>query len=735
MSSSSPSISNRSIPPSRPRGRLILAAFLGVLVVAILALGLQVGPGGSIPTAHDLIRVAGGALVASGWILAAFAIGTGLWRLLPRTRTALDHSIAVRCGIGIAALVWLDLLLGSLGLLGRDHQWLGILVLAVPIVAWLADRLRSASDATRSCDPPAVLIPLALPLAVLLVAAASVPGWLWTSEFGGFDALSYHLQVPREWWYANGIVELPHNAYAYLPGAVSAAFLHLMTVVGDPTSAAIACQMLVAGATVVAMIATGELVLELGVAASSERPRVAAPLLGALLLVSTPWVVVVGSLAYDEAFVLALGTAAVILILRLGRSTAAPEATTPGDLAAGIVLGLLLGGTVVAKASSIVLVVLPIALGAAIAIPPRRWLPVVAGTAIGGVLICLPWLVRNVAWTGNPVFPLATDLLGLHDWSAAQGERFDAAHRSVGPQAGLVAILHEYVLDDLIVALPPGEPRRPQWWWLPGLGLLASMFLLLRPTPDRTARRRAVVVFVVLLATILAWAFLTHAKARFLLPTAPLLAAAIASLASPLFHRRSGTIVLLVAAWLVSFGPVIHALRDRDGGFAWGITAQEAFDGRLESRLIENADPATAASLLREASLAAVLRTLPPESRTLLVGVATPFHLPMEGPDGSTDRIAYTTVWTRGPLERAFARVGGSPSDPVEVDRIVRELRDRGVTHLVIAPTMLEVWSRSGWLDPELTPDRLAALIQGPGIDIVHRFPDGGVLLSLDTDA
>ena len=40
----------------------------------------------------------------------------------------------------------------------------------------------------------------------------------------------------------------------------------------------------------------------------------------------------------------------------------------------------------------------------------------------------------------------------------------------------------------------------------------------------------------------------------------------------------------------------------------------------------------------------------------------------------------------------------------------VATLRHEGWTHLVIDPTMLTVWERSGWLDPLLTPEAVNAL-------------------------
>ena len=52
-------------------------------------------------------------------------------------------------------------------------------------------------------------------VAVLLVAACSAPGWLWASEFGGYDALSYHLQLPKEWLHLKKITTLDHNVYSH----------------------------------------------------------------------------------------------------------------------------------------------------------------------------------------------------------------------------------------------------------------------------------------------------------------------------------------------------------------------------------------------------------------------------------------------------------------------------------------------------------------------------------------
>lgn len=734
-SSHPPNTADGSFPPEStsagPRGAgYSILAFITLLVVGIGFLGLQTGPDGPIPEASLVFQIAGSALVAGCWLVSALAIGAFCVRRIP----ILSDSLGTRWSLGIALLLWLDLGLGSFGWLGRDHRWLGIACLTIPAAIWVVGRCRRLRSTPLEPNPPWLLVPTALPIGVLLVAAASVPGWLWATEFGGFDALSYHLQVPREWWFANGIVELPHNAYAYLPGGVSAAFLHLMTVTAGPADAAIACQLLVAGTTLIAMLTTAELVVDLG-GTNRDGTRVprSAPLFGSLLLIATPWIVVAGSLAYDEAFVIVLASAALSIVLRAAADgNTGSDRRSPSPFGTGLVLGVLLGATVLAKASSVVLVVVPIALAAAVAIPSRRWPVIVAATALGGVVVCLPWLVRNAVWTGNPVFPFATGLFGMHDWSSSQVARFATAHASRGPIEGLHAILGEFLLDDVAFDLPPGEPIRPQWWWLPGGGLLATIALVVRARASAPALRRALAMLVVLLTTIAMWSLFTHAKARFLLPVAPVLAAAIAVVAAPLFRGSRSAWIPLIVGWLVALVPVRHYLTERDGAPAWGIVAREAFDGRLEAKLSIDADPRTRAALRANASPAFILRSLPDDSRTLLVGIATPFHLPMESGAGTPDRIVYSTVWTRGPLERALVEVATEAATTDETGRVIARLRDRGFTHLLFSPTMLEVWTRSGWLDPALTPERLNALLAHPDVAVEHTFADDGVLLNLE---
>ena len=107
-------------------------------------------------------------------------------------------------------------------------------------------------------------------LAVLLVAACCPPGTMWRVEAAGYDVTSYHLQIPREWIAAGGMVELRHSAYAYLPGLIEAGYAALAVLHGmvfaAPAAAGVVepavyvCQLFHVGLAVLAAWNLGTLV-------------------------------------------------------------------------------------------------------------------------------------------------------------------------------------------------------------------------------------------------------------------------------------------------------------------------------------------------------------------------------------------------------------------------------------------------------------------------------------------
>ena len=117
----------------------------------------------------------------------------------------------------MAVLLWLDHAFGALGLLtagGSIATWVLTIAGGALLLLAMWGRSQDETDALSARDVRTEWWVASPAIAVLLAAACSAPGWLWGTEFGGFDALSYHLQLPKEWLAAGHVAPLEHNVYS-----------------------------------------------------------------------------------------------------------------------------------------------------------------------------------------------------------------------------------------------------------------------------------------------------------------------------------------------------------------------------------------------------------------------------------------------------------------------------------------------------------------------------------------
>ncbi|MGD9790416.1 MAG: hypothetical protein AB7Q00_00825 [Phycisphaerales bacterium] len=488
-------------------------------------------------------------LVLAGWAPLLYVMaGLGLASPFRWFWRAASDRTAVHVCVGLTLSLTLSHGLGVMGVLGvttsRVVVGAGLVLLAVDLVV-RARHGRSASlppldahdasaSASRGPSPVGRLIVGmlgAVPLAILLLAATSRPGWLWNSEFGGFDAMSYHLQLPQEWLALGRIRPLDHNIYSYLPSYVESAFLHIGLLAGANTSVDEAGRMgLLAGdglGVISAQIFHAMLTLQgawmvarmvrrlLVMGKASVATSSAGAWMAGILFLSTPWTLVVGSLAYNEMAVLTLFAGACMTAIDAGLSPAAR----------GIFAAILVGGACGAKPTA-----LPFA-GTAVAIlllgslSPRVWLRAAIPGVIAGCLLLAPWMARNASASGNPVFPAMTSTFGLGHWTQEQAHRFEHAHQFSGSFVDRLSLL--VTADDNDPATTASNPARagarqgvhrgmlhPQWgafWPLAFAGLVLGIVL---------ARGRLFVLLLsaAFIAQVLIWLYATHIQSRFLLP-------------------------------------------------------------------------------------------------------------------------------------------------------------------------------------------------------------------------
>ena len=468
--------------------------------------------------------------------------------------------------VGVVGLVFLDQCLGRLGLMDLTSSW-GLLALGL-----LGYRRTTPS----SLGWPQMEWTWMLPLAVLGTAALVPPGWLWDTEFGGYDVLSYHLALPADWWTLGRMGPLTTNAYSGLPGGAESAFLHLHALSGgthDVTG--LAAQMLCA----ILVIHTASLLHHKNAAA-------------ALVFLMTPWVMVTGSMAYTEAFVM-LPACAIFLHLRESQSS--PQACC---------LGLLAGGIALAKPSAALLLALPLAV-LFFAAPNRRSLQSVLLSVGIALIVSTPWLLDNTITVGSPFFPLLTGLFGYGPWTEIQSANWEAAHTGGGSLSSLWTEWLAY-----------RSFGHWQWSVTPWLVLVG---LVMAPKSDRIKDGIAVGL------GLAAFVLLTHGQSRFLVPMLPLFALIAAR---PLSRLPQGLI------WVMLLIPMATFLGQRQGLPTAAFGQAPVLDGR-------STIPDTPPSAMAE------VRSLPESAKVLGVGVADGWRF---------SRVARHAVWDTGPFDELDPR-------------------------------------------------------------------------------
>lgn len=714
----SPSATSSS--PSADGRRSRNLTVLGVTGGALLATMWTLGQSGVSPTqpasfaAHLALLIESLPTLAAVWLGAA-GLGYPLQRALARQT---HHRILVQLALGMAALLIVNWLLAWAGALGMATAW-GLCLIGAALLVVQAARAQRA-DASEP-----ITLNWALPLAALgagiaLVAAACPPGTLWRVEAMGYDVLSYHLQLPAEWLEAGAMTGLEHNVYSHFPSLIEAGYMMLGAMHGSMHDAIYLSQLFHASLALLAAAAVGG-------AVSRHAGATAGALAGATLL-ALPWVIITGSLAYNEMAVLAFGGAALLVMLQpnMQRSWRGPA-----------VVGALLGAATLAKLTAGLMLAVPVGIVALLgwhrghreanADAPRDWRANVrfaAVMALAGSLVLAPHLVRNATWTGNPVFPFATSVLGSAHWDEAHAQRWHAGHSPDWAEGGrLAALTQQWLLNTGYGALGGYETERtaadvarfdreggvPVLW----LAVAASAASMLR---RREQRPLALAMSALIALQVVVWLGFTHMQSRFMLPTL-LPATLLLGLGLGELRALGGSAARLM--------PVIG------GALVVALAGSSALVLHEQTRAVPGADgmmrPAPPALLVD--SLAApdgqmpgwpgdhAINALEPTTKTYLVADNQSL-LYIRRP------IVYHTPFDPSPLGEMIRAADGEPGE------VNRRLRDRGITHVWINWSELERLHATYGYDAAVTRDALEALIDS-GWRRVQQHGDIAALYAL----
>ncbi len=640
--------------------------------------------------------ILGGALpvLAALWI-GALGYGYALKLLLLRNR--MTGTLIEELALGITGLLIVNWLVASIGLLSPNGA---ISVFGAGCLLNLLKFLPGKESIRREgagLEIPWAAMLLVPGLVLLIVAACCPPGAIWRVEAFGYDVTSYHLQLPREWMAAGAMVGLEHNVYSFLPSLIEGGYLLIGVLSGTVVDGVYTCQLFHMTLALLGAASIGKLVATHAGSATG---------IGAVaLFLALPWVTITGSMAYNEMGVLAFGAAA--LLIAFGES-----GTTRGGAFA---IGLLVGAATLSKLTAGVMVAVPIGLilllGLNQAVDTEatarrlKHLQLAAVAALAGVLMLSPYLARNYAATGNPVFPFEAEQFGAGHWDETLVARWDTAHGLSPKEEGRLDALGRQWLFNTGYGAVGGQPtpretenmaRFDREGGVPALWIVVVVggVLLFK---HRGTRRVVCAMGLMLGVQVLFWMLATHMQSRFLLPTV-LPACVIVGLGyarfAELTKEKSPSVgpligsTVVVALGLINYTTMAGQTRtvtDPQTQQQLAVPMYVSIDAPIVTSPVDpNAHP---------------INRLPADSKTLLVADNSGL-LYLNRP------IVYATAFDEAPLGRAIREAGG------DADAVTAELRANGVTHVWVHWAELSRLHETYGHDAEVTIERLEQLIE-----------------------
>lgn len=577
-------------------------------------------------------------------LMAAWSLGRLLFRSLawPELITTGEKNyLAVL--VGASTLSLLVLLAGLAGFM-QQTLWIAFLVGLIAIDWHLTLRtLPSISSQLLSTLRNSwwKFLPF-LPFAICYLLAALLPEM-------DFDAREYHLGGPKEWFQLGRIVFLPHDVYTSFPFLAEMFILLGMIVTGDWYWGILPGKFLLVS---LAPITAWGLYL--------AGKRWFSPTVGwlaAFFYFSTPWVYRFSTLTGVEGALTTYlcGTLIALLLLAAVRMKSAPRSQL---LTLLLTAGFLAGSGMACKYPGLVSVVIPAYLGLiALSLlqvsdsPSQPFLNLFTALSVftlGVALAIGPWLLKNTAQTGNPVYPLGYTIFGGTDWSPELNEKWRAGHSSR---------FDRYTLGWFGESIKDVTMKSD--WQSPLFFSLAPLALLIVQN-----RRLIVTLWILVFYQFLTYWFLTHRIDRFWVPLIPLVALLAARgfkwSNHPAWKWTATLVVVVVSAYHLALIPLPYC-----GYNAYLLDYKAAAE---ETTRINNPD------------LIYLHERLTPQSKVLFVGEAQLFDYRYPYEYNTVFDFSLLEQWTAQPAPGKLAR--DLELRPVEEIREV--FKEHGITHICV---------------------------------------------------
>lgn len=330
-------------------------------------------------------------VIAAGMLTVGHVSGGWVMEIVPGERDSIVSArgqLALKVGIGLGALGFIQLGLAAAGILSRWIGWAAVAIAIVILIRsgrWREWRAVAAwPDGDRSTQWLAAFCALALGVALLRALA---PPTAW-------DALVYHLTGPKWYLEARHLTHDRDLAYLGFPQWGGMLFMWAMQMGNDRAAA------------VMHWVFAPLTLMLLPDLLKPIAPR--SGWLAAALLLSTTTLVILAGWAYVEWMLMFAVTASILAVVYAGET-----GESRWLIIAGVTAGLAFG----AKYTAVGVIV-----GLGLAVIVHRSRKSEAGSQSGdgelrsllrsivlfglsALVVMLPWLIKNWTLTGNPVYP------------------------------------------------------------------------------------------------------------------------------------------------------------------------------------------------------------------------------------------------------------------------------------------------------------------------------------------
>jgi len=603
-------------------------------------------------------------------------------------RDLLWTSLIALSGIGISFLILekglkarlpVGFLLGAgLGILGLVIFWLGALHLlfpnlirflvalpALPGIYFCVSRGRKRKNLSQGLALEAVLI-LAFSIALILVLAHP-------TTF--YDTLSYHFALPRQYLLRNSAAPIPTITYSYFPQIAEMLYLTGLAVSGQVTAQMINLLFWLA------IILLGREVF--GILFGPDKK-----ILGTIILISLPIFGYLTHLITNDIIAAFFVLAGVYLLIR----------DDLGERRRAFLFGLIAGLGCGIKLTLYIYLLLPQALWLAyllVKADRKKFISNGSIAALGFVIICGSFWIRNIVTVGNPLFPALANVLGgpltpeqsQAIWDDAVGVKY-----SIGLLKELFRIPHGFKYVPIYRA---GQTHPVPFF---GTAFIAGLILLLLKRPDK----KLLQVWLYCLVFYLCWTF-SFRLTRFAIGLWIILAILSAGGFSLLLEKgkRLKRMTQSALTLAILMGLILELLVGvRDNGWKILLTRESA------EEYLYRLSPAYSVDLGAYPIFNWLNHNSRPEDRVLLVGTTSFFYLERKATASSF------IDWN--PLILRF-------NDDQPAKGICRELNQQQIRYLVFQPEELDRLSRQ-YPANRLTPKgraRMNEFFQSPCLEPV----------------